>query len=237
MERGRDLLSPTNNNADSFCGTILSSVPEAVPPPKAAFKITISESAEADGPNSNDKELGRNDNNLEWPLEQPHSEKRRPSLANLFTRKPSSTSTHSLPSVRTAHPTSPTRPILPRLSAGNIWDGIGNGSSLSIEYFKATIKRLAKSNSPEPQSCLDFSLLHFINIRHLEHLLYAELKWVNEAMDKALKPEEMEDRIEELPQAMDNIESRYPERLKSIELLLNQYCLYPEPQYFPSKGN
>jgi hypothetical protein len=56
-------------------------------------------------------------------------------------------------------------------------------------------------------------------------------------MDKALTPEEIKEKIEELPQAMENMESRYPERLKSIEILLNQYCLYPEPQSFPSKGN
>ena len=60
---------------------------------------------------------------------------------------------------------------------------------------------------------------------------------MNEAMDKAIKPEEMKDRIEELPHTVEEMESRYPERLKSIEMLLNQYCSYLPPQSFPSKGN
>jgi hypothetical protein len=99
------------------------------------------------------------------------------------------------------------------------------------------MKRLTESNRPEPQSCLDFSLLHFINIRHLEHLLYAELKWVNEAMDKTQEHGLWKDTIEEVSQVIEETENRYPDRLNSIEMLLKRYCSYLELLPFPSKDN
>lgn len=119
--------------------------------------------------------------------------------------------------------------IIPELRTDNLWDDI-DGTSLSIDYFKATMRRFARSDKPEPQACLDFSMLHFINIRHLEHLLFAEVNWFREAIEKGPIVEDGNDKAshpeQHMSQAMKGIEGRYPERLKSIQKLLHQHCRY-----------
>jgi hypothetical protein len=245
MERGRSSLTPASASDSYFFGFAPSTPLEAESPrpshlgvptpislsnqPEAPFKITISQSADGDGPKSKEEPLDTNGNKIDKFF----SGIRRPSLANMPMRKFSSASMRSFgragspsPSRIGARHGSPTPSVLPCVSGNNIWDDIGNGSALSIEYFKATMKRLTASDRPEPQSCLDFSLLHFINIRHLEHLLYAELKWVNEAMDKTLDRGDTKDTIEEVSQVMEDAEIKYPERLKSVEELLKRYCAY-----------
>lgn len=242
MEPGENRPSLSRNNTDSYF-TIeppASEAETATPGqfttasplpffnfPDSAFRIRPSDNSQPDASNLPDGQSGVNGIN---PDHRP-SGKRRLSLADFFTRsrnpsfasiRPSSRTASPSPSMRLKVPQSPTTTILPSVSASNIWDEIEDSHALSIEYFNATMKRLAKSSRPEPQSCLDFSLLHIVNIRHLEHLLYAELKWLNEALDKA-HTSETEDRIDELPPSKD-MEKKYPERLKSIETLLNQYC-------------
>ncbi|KAI9745420.1 MAG: hypothetical protein M1818_000954 [Claussenomyces sp. TS43310] len=168
-------------------------------------------------------------------LNQSLPQTRRPGIGNPFVRKGSlfaPSSRRGTSPTRwlrpTTQPPNPPQPpnssILPNVSSANLWDDIDDESALSIEYFRATMKRFAKPDRPEAQSCLDFSLLHFINIRHLEHKLYAELKWVNEAIDKEPEPECASGKLDDAPpQAVDSMEKRYPERLRSIQLLLHQY--------------
>jgi hypothetical protein len=151
------------------------------------------------------------------PIRRP-STGRRGSFASIRSFGPLSPSA----SVRLSRPPSPAPPILPDISTENLWEDI-EGTSLSIEYFKSNMKRFVSPDKPEPQSVLDFSLLHFINIRHLEHLLYAELNWYHQAIEKTEQMGNGEKKDQN--DAVDDLEERYPSRLKSIQTLLNQYCM------------